>query len=100
MKGILLNEDGYLMITVKCDSEGKILSGLAIGDVDGQIAEHVLRAYPGEFKEVPTIGAHVGSMLGGTADPFWRGRAKEMLRTQRVNVKRIEINGDNIIVEL
>jgi hypothetical protein len=91
MKGILLDETGDLMVRS---------GGLVIGEVDSQVAEHVLRAYPGEFKEVPLIGAHVGSMVGGTPDPFWRGRAKEMLKTQHVEVKNININGDIITVEL
>jgi len=97
MKGMMLGDDGDLMLQLGgCG----LLPAMTVGEVDGQIAEHVLRAYPGEFKEVATVGAHVGGMLCGSVDPFWRGSAKEMLRTQKIVVKRIDIVGDVIKIEL
>ncbi len=91
MKGILLNTDtGDLQVKNK---------RLQLGDNEAQVTEHVLRAYPGEFKEVPTLGAHVESMLGGNTDPFWPGTTREMLLSQHVNVQRVTITDSAITVE-
>jgi hypothetical protein len=76
MKGILLDNDGDLMIR-----NGSVV----IGDVDAQITEHILQAYPGAYKEVPTIGAHLAGDLNGTFDPFLEGKIKEMLQSQQNN---------------
>ncbi len=91
MKGILLNDTtGDLLI-----QNGR----LQLGDNESQVTEHVLRAYPGEFKETPAIGAHVKSMLGGHFDPFWPGITRDMLLSQLVNVQRINVTDDSITVE-
>jgi hypothetical protein len=90
MKGLLLDETGDLQIRN---------GSLVVGEVDGQIIEHVLIAAKGEFKEAPLIGANVRMMLAGTPDPFWRNNAKEMLKLQHIKVKRLEVTGNEIIVE-
>ncbi len=91
MKGILIEDTGDLMIRDE---------SAVIGEIDSQVIERVLTAYPGEFKEVPLIGANVRAMLGGTPDPFWRNNAKDMLKTQHIQVKKIEIIDNQITVEL
>jgi hypothetical protein len=87
MKGILFDEDGDLMVR-----NGNVV----IGDVDCQILEHVLEAYPGEFKEAPTVGAHLADALNGSFDPFLEGKIKEMLKSQHIEVTRLNITEEGI----
>jgi len=90
MKGILIDDNGDLMT-----HNGSVV----IGDVDSQVIGHVLVAYPGEFKEAPMVGAHIRGMLGGSPDPFWKNNTKDMLKTQHITIKKIDITDGQIIVE-
>lgn len=72
---------------------------LVVGDTEAQVTEHVLRAYPGEYKEAPTLGAHVTDLLHGAPDPFWKGHTMEMLQSQLINVSTIAIDGTTITIE-
>ena len=91
MKGILIGEDGDLVI-----SNGSA----AIGDVDEQITEFVVIAVAGEIKEIPTIGANVRMMLSGNVDPMFAGDLKSQLKTQHLNTKKIIVNETEISIEL
>jgi len=59
MKGILLNENNDLLINVRRDVNGKIISGLVVNNNAVQCAGLVLQANQGEFKEDPIIGANL-----------------------------------------
>ncbi len=72
---------------------------LALGNIDAQVTEQVLRAYPGEYKEAPTLGAHVTDLLHGTPSPFWKGDTLEMLQSQLINASAIEIDGNTITIK-
>lgn len=88
MIGMLIDaETGDL--TVECGS-------LKLGDIRAQVAELVLTASPGEFKEVPMIGGDVASMLNGTGDPFWSGKMKGQLKAMKIEVDRIAESNDGI----
>jgi len=76
MKGILIDENGDIMVR-----NGAVV----IGDCAADVAERVLCAYPGEFKEVPMIGLYATKQVNGTPDPFWRGEAKKQLKSQLVD---------------
>ena len=92
MKGILTNDNGDLHI-----AGGK----MQIGECSQDIAERVLRAYPGEFKESPEIGLYALEQLNGKPDPFWSGKARKQLAEAGLSVKSIEIKNDevNLILE-
>ncbi|MDR3326904.1 MAG: hypothetical protein LBT04_02030 [Prevotellaceae bacterium] len=83
MKGILLDETGDLLIHN---------GSLVIGNTDGQSAEMILRAYPGEFKEDPQLGSWIISQLNGKPDPFWRGETIKQLKSNKLDVKDIRIS--------
>lgn len=88
MVGMLIDEEtGDLMVES---------SNLKLGDLRAQVAELVLTASPGEFKEVPMIGGDVASMFNGTKDPFWPGKMKTQLNAMGVDVERIAISDDGI----
>jgi hypothetical protein len=48
-----------------------------VAEASGFIAETVLLAAPGDFKEVPLLGADARSMLAANRDPFWPGNTKK-----------------------
>lgn len=89
MNGILIDaESGDLLI--ECGS-------VVIGDTDSQIAEGVLVAMRGEWKEWPLIGGEVKKMLGGEVDVMWRGQVKKMLEACGLDVLKVSVTEDNII---
>ncbi|MCL2133021.1 MAG: hypothetical protein FWH39_01595 [Bacteroidales bacterium] len=90
MKGIQLDHDtGDLLVEN---------GGLVIDDNRSQLTEHIVRAYPGEFKEAPTLGAYVERLLGGNYDPFWTGDTMEMLHSQGLDVQKIDITENSITI--
>lgn len=89
MNGILIDaESGDLLI-----EHGSVV----IGNIDSQIAEGVLVAMRGEWKECPLIGGEVKKMLGGEVDVMWRGQVKKMLEACGLDVQKVSISEDNII---
>lgn len=54
--GIILDTEYRLLIRVKRDEQGKILSGISIGDSSDQNAALVLELSQGELKEDPLMG--------------------------------------------
>ncbi len=95
MNGILTDETGDLPIKVR-RSGGKISGGLVIGDVRADVAERILIAYPGEFKEKPQLGCNLRETINGAADPFFRGNAMAQLKSEGIDVERLNINADNL----
>ncbi|MDR1199063.1 MAG: hypothetical protein LBK94_08665 [Prevotellaceae bacterium] len=91
MTGILTDsETGDLMING---------GSLVLGDVAGQIVEHVLIANRGEYKEFPLIGGEIDKMRNGNPDTFWRGQFKDMLSACGVNITRLDADNGNINIE-
>ena len=99
--GILIdNETGDLQIKPRRDKYGKIAGGLVIGDARADVAQRILEAYPGEFKEKPQLGCFAKQQINGTPDPFWRGNAISQLRSEGIEVLRLEIMDNAIELEL
>jgi len=91
MKGILLDENNEVIIE----------SGtMKIGDVDSQVAEHVVTAFQGEYKEVPLLGGNAAKMLNGKPDPFWPAEMKRQLKTQHVDADVSVTEEGDFIVKL
>ena len=89
MIGLLIDtETGYLLV-----ERGSVV----IGNTDSQIAESVLVAMRGEWKECPLIGGEVKKMLGGEPDVMWRGQVKKMLEACGLDVRKVNVSEDNII---
>jgi hypothetical protein len=91
MKGILIDDTGDLMVR---------RGTLAIGDCDNDIAERLIRAWQGEFKENPLLGGNIDKMINGAVDPFWRGEMMTQMKSQHLAVKRLDISEAGIGVEL
>lgn len=91
MKGLLLDENGDLLLKN---------GSLVIGDIDQQVAELIISAYPGEVKENPILGCNVNSQLNGAANSFWRSNAIKQLKSEGLKVKELTVEDDTIELEL
>lgn len=90
MNGILTDSDGDI----------KIANGtLAIGDCTADVAERVLQAYPGEFKEVPELGLFAVQQLNGNGNPFWSGEARKQLKSQGISAT-VSIENEQITIAI
>ena len=68
-----------------------------VAENSGFIAETVLLAAPGDFKEMPLLGADATAMLAANRDPFWPGNTKKMLRNVGLDVTAITVADTGII---
>ncbi len=94
MKGILLDDNNDLKISVKRNSEGKITSGLVVGERLIQDAYMVLTCNQGEIKEDPIVGANLVKLMRGSDN-------KEKIRkTIEISLKRVNINLSDIESQL
>lgn len=82
MRGLQLNETGDLKIRVVRDKEGRILSGLCLGDVTRQSQLLLLSSNKGDFKSAPLLGI-------GLIDYLNDEQADSLLREIRSQLKRV-----------
>ena len=65
-RGILTSEnDGDLMIDVRRNTDGMIVSGVVVGDSDEQHIEHNIISNRGEIKEYPHVGGEIVKWKNG-----------------------------------
>lgn len=91
MKGILIDDDGNLVITG---------GHVSIGDNRTQCVQHLIGAFTGEYKHASTLGGNAKQMIAGTPDPFWAGSVKSQLKQCHIEVERIEVTDEGIVVEV
>ena len=86
-KGILLDDNFELAVSVVRDSSGLITSGFVIGDVTRQNQRTLLLAEKGEIKESPTLGVGIASFLDDDNPSDLLREVRENLREdgQKVN---------------
>lgn len=73
--------------------------GLMLGEVSGQVIEHVIAANRGEYREEPLLGAEVQKRQKGIGERLWCSRARTMCRAAGVAVNRVSIDGETITIE-
>lgn len=91
MKGILVDDNGDLMV-----SGGR----LVIGDNRAQVAQHLIGAFAGEYKNAPLLGGNARNMIAGQPDPFWAGSVKSQLKQCLVEAERVAVEEGEVVVEL
>ena len=72
-------------------------AGPVIAPADNFIAEIVLTACRGEFKEHPLLGAEAHLMRAGAPDPFWPGNAKKMLRACGLDIINLTLSPEGVV---
>ncbi len=72
---------------------------VVIGDTTAQVAQTVLAANRGEFKEHPLMGAEIIRLQHGNGDDLWAAAARDILQAAGVPVKRVTLHGNEITIE-
>lgn len=99
MKGILVDENNKLQISVQRDEKGLITQGLVIGDIDYQRCRFIIIAQKGEFKQVPTLGLGIDTYLKKTITAHEKQRFITELKSELSSdgIKaQIRIEGNDI----
>lgn len=90
MRGILIDNENDLAISIKRDANGEIASGVIISDTEMQDAFMVLSLNQGDLKEDPIAGVNLTSLIRGKLD-------KERIRaTIKIGFQRCGIDLDMI----
>jgi len=102
MKGtaILLNHDTLdLRCEVERDGAGLIARGLVVGTATYQNQALILQAAKGEYKEHPTLGADISSMLADDDVQGWKREVALQLEADGMRVERVEITADKLTID-
>ena len=72
---------------------------LKFGRNDEQCCELVVGAYPGEFKNAPTLGCNARMNLNGVISQRWINNTKEQLKAANLKVNDVFYE-DELIIDL
>lgn len=98
MNGIQL-ADFAPAIRVRRDEQGKITSGLQVGDTLRQSQALILALNKGELKERPSVGCGIVDMLMDHDPLYWRTLIREQLEMDRQRVNNIRITPKGIEID-
>lgn len=98
MNGIQLTNFA-LAIRVRRDEQGKITSGLRVGDTLRQNQALILALNKGELKERPSVGCGIADMLMDHDPLYWRTLIREQLEMDRQKVNSIRITPKGIDID-
>ena len=98
MNGIQLT-DFAPTIRVRRDEQGKITSGLQVGDTLRQNQALILALNKGELKERPSVGCGIADMLMDHDPLYWRTLIREQLEMDRQRVNSIRITPKGIEID-
>lgn len=98
MNGIQLTNFA-LAIRVRRDEQGKITSGLQVGNTLRQNQALILALNKGELKERPAVGCGIADMLMDHDPLYWRTLIREQLEMDRQKVNNIRITPKGIEID-
>lgn len=98
MKGITLI-DYEAVIQTHRGTDGKITSGLVVGDTLHQNQALILHLHKGELKERPMAGCGISDMLLDNDPIYWRTLIREQLEMDRQTVTNIKITTKSIKID-
>ena len=98
MKGITLI-DYEAVIQTHRGADGKITSGLVVGDTLHQNQALILHLHKGELKERPMTGCGISDMLLDNDPIYWRTLIREQLEMDRQTVTNIKITTKSIEID-
>lgn len=98
MKGIQLI-DYDLLVKVEKDRFGKIVSGLAVGDILHQNQALLLSIRKGELKENPSIGVGLQDMLLEHNLMDIRNEIRQQLEMDGQKVNMIKVATDSVLID-
>ena len=95
MKGIQLT-DYDIATVVALDGNGKILSGLVLGDILYQNQALILAFHKGDLKADVSVGVGIDRMLLDNERLVWEREIQEQLELDGQKVKYVEITDTEI----
>lgn len=98
MNGIQLT-DFSPVIKVRRDVQGKIQSGLKVGDILRQNQSLILALNKGELKERPSVGCGIADMLLDNDPLYWRSLIREQLEMDRQKVNSVKLTLKSIEID-
>ena len=98
MNGIQLS-DYDIDIHARKDDNGKIASGVVIGDILAQNQALILQTHKGEWKEDPSIGAGISDMLLDENLMLWKREIREQMELDGQTVRDVSITGTKITID-
>lgn len=98
MRGILLHQYAPV-VEIRRNKEGKILRGLALGDILRQNQALILLLHRGELKERPALGCGIEDMLLDNDPIYWRSLIREQLETDGQKVNKITLTTTGITID-
>ncbi len=98
MKGITLI-DYEAVIQPHRGVDGKITSGLVVGDTLHLNQALILHLHKGELKERPMAGCGISDMLLDNDPIYWRTLIREQLEMDRQTVTNIKITTKSIEID-
>lgn len=98
-KGILIDDNWELQIKPLHGADGKIISGLIVGNSTYQNQAIIMVAHPGEIKEAPTVGIGISDIALDEDYLKWRHRIREQLEAEGMTVGPIEFTGTNLKID-
>lgn len=88
-KGILMREDGDLLVLPVKDGQQVIQSGLVVGNSVYQNQYIILTAHKGELKEFPMLGAGLPDMVHDHDIAGWGNEVRWQLQQDGMKVERV-----------
>lgn len=98
MNGIR-TQDYDIKIDVKKGLDGKITSGLEVGDILRQNQALILVMHKGELKENPSVGVGISDIINDHQLDKWRAEIREQLEMDGQKVDSIVLSTDKLIIE-
>lgn len=86
-------------IQVRRGRDGKIASGLVVGDTLRQNQALILLLHKGELKEWPAIGGGISDMLLDNDPIYWRTIIREQLEMDGQKVNSVKITRTGISID-
>lgn len=87
-----------IMVDVSTDDLLTGKDGLVMGETSQQVIEHALRAFRGDFREHPLLGAEADKQQYGVGSRLWCSLAKRMCKACGVTLQQVSIEDNNTIV--
>lgn len=98
MNGIR-TENYDIKIDVKKGMDGKIISGLEIGDIMRQNQALIMVMHKGELKENPSVGVGISDIINDHQLDKWRAEIREQLEMDGQKVDSVKLDNYGLIIE-
>lgn len=98
MNGIQMT-DFDLDVKVGRDPSGKIVTGLAVGDILAQNQALILQLHKGELHEDPSVGVGISDMLLDSDLANWKREIREQMELDGQKVENITLTPDMLAIE-